>query len=623
MATLQLYLVAFTLFCSVLGGFVPYDYGFDIARHVVRRQSPLVVRGEAGRGVVLRQEVRQLEQDADVWTLYLLGLNLMQSTDQSVPTSWYGLTGIHGIPHKTWGGVGPVPGSESTGYCTHSSVLFPTWHRPYLVLYEQTLISLIERIANTWPEGEERDRYTAAARRFRIPYWDWAITPPSGQSVLPLSVGGSAYVNVNGPVGSQRISNPLYSYTFKPLNATAFLQRPWNIWTSTLRAPTTNDDTAQSNNSLIARNLDHNLSSLSQRLYILFSNYRNYTTFSNNAFIGVDNASYDSLESLHDTVHNLAGGGGQGQPNAQGGHMSYIPYSAFDPIFFLHHTNVDRIFAMWQAGNPQAWIQPQPARMPSYTTYRGQIQDSSTFLTPFFADENGSFWTSDGIRDHTRFGYTYADLGIGPNISRRATANVRKAINRLYGGSSAASLFMKANSRISGGNQPNGKQTDSSGLTRGVVFTGDRYREWIVNVRVRKQAIPEPFSVHVFLGDVPSDPQQWSLTKSHIGMVGVFSSDEFYGMSTGQLDVSGTVPLTTSLINKVIARELASLEPRDVKKYLGAKLCRRVLGVSGKIYDVSQVKGLVTEVVSSVVKAPATEEELPEWGRVQSHFQMR
>ena len=80
-------------------------------------------------------------------------------------------------------------------------------------------------IAGLWPEAE-RDRYVAAAARFRIPYWDWAAPPPSGQSVLPLSVGGSPYVDVNGPSGLQRISNPLFSYSFKPLNATAFAQRP-------------------------------------------------------------------------------------------------------------------------------------------------------------------------------------------------------------------------------------------------------------------------------------------------------------------------------------------------------------------------------------------------------------
>ena len=81
-------------------------------------------------------------------------------------------------------------------------------------------------IATWWPEGETRNRYQVAAVRFRIPYWDWAAAPPSGQSVLPLSVGGSPYIDIDGPNGLQRISNPLFSYTFKPLNATAFTQPP-------------------------------------------------------------------------------------------------------------------------------------------------------------------------------------------------------------------------------------------------------------------------------------------------------------------------------------------------------------------------------------------------------------
>ena len=36
----------------------------------------------------------------------------------------------------------------------------------------------------------------------------------------------------------------------------------------------------------------------------------------------------DSLEAVHDTVHTTVG---------SGGHMSEVPYAAFDPIFWLHH----------------------------------------------------------------------------------------------------------------------------------------------------------------------------------------------------------------------------------------------------------------------------------------------
>ncbi len=39
-------------------------------------------------------------------------------------------------------------------------------------------------------------------------------------------------------------------------------------------------------------------------------------------------------------VHNTVGG--------NGGHMTYPEVAAFDPIFFLHHANVDRLLALWQ-----------------------------------------------------------------------------------------------------------------------------------------------------------------------------------------------------------------------------------------------------------------------------------
>ncbi len=55
---------------------------------------------------------------------------------------------------------------------------------------------------------------------------DWASHPPAGQSVLPSSVGGSPSVNVSGPNGVQEIANPLYTYEFKPLNSSVFIEAP-------------------------------------------------------------------------------------------------------------------------------------------------------------------------------------------------------------------------------------------------------------------------------------------------------------------------------------------------------------------------------------------------------------
>ena len=51
--------------------------------------------------------------------------------------------GIHGRPFIAWDGVNPATpgaGDSATGYCTHGNTLFPTWHRPYLALFEVRIV---------------------------------------------------------------------------------------------------------------------------------------------------------------------------------------------------------------------------------------------------------------------------------------------------------------------------------------------------------------------------------------------------------------------------------------------------------------------------------------------------
>lgn len=139
--------------------FSPYDYGGIDRSNAIKRQSssPYVVTGvHTGSGpngsVPLRLEVRDLERDPTTWTLYLLGLDMLQFTNQMELLSWYQITGrqfllaflyllitlsgIHGRPFGPWDNVQAAPGNENNGYCQHVSILFPPWHRPYLALYE-------------------------------------------------------------------------------------------------------------------------------------------------------------------------------------------------------------------------------------------------------------------------------------------------------------------------------------------------------------------------------------------------------------------------------------------------------------------------------------------------------
>jgi len=229
-------------------------------------------------------------------------------------------------------------------------------------LYEQVLYGLIQNIATFFPAGSTRDQYVAAAAKFRIPYWDWAVVPAAGKTPLPDSVQ-SPLVVVYGPNGPQEISNPLSSYIFDPLNSSDLPDPPvcpnhpprshtesdilqFNVYLETLRYPDSLYENASSRDYLVGQQLNNSAASLRSRLYNLLTNYHDYSKFSNEAWIPAPNpALYDSLESVHDSIHGLVG---------TGGHMSYVTYAAFDPIFMLHHTMVDRVFAMWQVLNPNS-----------------------------------------------------------------------------------------------------------------------------------------------------------------------------------------------------------------------------------------------------------------------------
>ncbi|KAL2172055.1 hypothetical protein VTG60DRAFT_425 [Thermothelomyces hinnuleus] len=628
-----------------------YDYGFDVKKRVKRQlgqRSAMVVQDKTGSEIQVRQEIRQLEQDHDLWTLYILGLSMLQYTDQESLVSYYGLAGIRGMPHQTWGGVEPVTGNENTGYCTHSSVLFPTWHRAYMALYEKVLHDLIQMIATFWPDSE-RQRYENAARRFRLPYWDWAASPPPGQSVLPKSIGGSPFVDVNGPNGLQRIANPLFSYQFNPLDQKAFESSPWNVWTRTLRSPSSGGPDAQSNNTLVALNLDQNRASIVQRLYDLFSNNDNYTLFSNNAM----GEQAESVESLHDTIHSLVGGLWPSQSVPQPGHMTYIQWSAFDPLFFLHHCMVDRIFALWQAIHPNTWVPSSQALLDSYTIRRGQSIDSSTALAPFFSNDNGTFWTSDGVRDHTRFGYTYAELLRGPdtgssNNNLLAASQIRivkQAVNRMYGSFSPAFLFLEE-LRTQGGAAVVGagfrnnhrKTAPRHGLLESKIFVaggnGNRYYQWKVDVCVGRNGSQgilggdgiDGSSISFFLGDLSSLNNL--LNDTHVGTMGVFTAARLSQHEpAGEHDVpiSGSVPLTAALVKKVSEGELAGLASGHVVPYLKRNLKMVMRGTQREVVAGTDDKEICAtllslRVVSSVVEAPWSEDELPKWGEERVEF---
>lgn len=296
----------------------------------LEKRGTFAITGITGTGTHPRLDIHVLRKNTNQWNLYLLTLQAWKAQSQSNPLSYYGVAGIHGVPNQAWDGVQENPNSSgAVGYCTHSSILFPTWHRAYLALFEQEFYATMQTVVQSFPAGKQRQKYAKAASTFRIPYWDWAANPPKGDTTLP-GILTQATVSVTSPSGQQTIANPLLQYNFNPLDSANFYYAPWNAWQSTLRYPTSEDSGATSQQGSATAALTNNAANLKSNVYNLFTQCTQYAEFSNDQSSASDAGCHNSLESIHDLIHSLVGG-------SNDGHMTYLWYAAFDPIFWLHH----------------------------------------------------------------------------------------------------------------------------------------------------------------------------------------------------------------------------------------------------------------------------------------------
>lgn len=134
-----------------------------------------------------------------------------------------------------------------------------------------------------------------------------------------------------------------------------------------------------------------------------------------------------------------------------------------------------------------------------------------------------------------------------------------------------------------------------------------KYTDWIVNIRVEKHTLPSTFGIMVFLGDVPSDPESWSTSHELVGKMSVLaqgpdtSCDKCkHDQATGML-ITGIVPLTEALVDKVHDGDVASLGPNDVEPYLMKNLHWRVKLLGGPEVPRDNVDGLKVIVSSTEV----------------------
>ncbi|KAF2449222.1 Di-copper centre-containing protein [Karstenula rhodostoma CBS 690.94] len=222
-------------------------------------------------------------------------------------------------------------------------------------LASQKLQKVAQSIASRFPTAS-RTKYQDAATKIRIPYWDCAKAFPTNQPVVPTSMTNEK-VAITFPNGTAaQIDNPLYDYNFHPL------------------------DNKEINGT--------------------------YQTFAQaSSAQGCEGSGKaGNLENLHNAIHNA---------NFPG-HMSPSRATAFDPIFRMHHANVNRQLALHQTIFPGTYIVSCVANTLTYALSIGDQLDASSPLKPFHKNAAGDFLTSNSARSIADFGYTYPELTNSP-----------------------------------------------------------------------------------------------------------------------------------------------------------------------------------------------------------------
>ncbi|KAI8159016.1 hypothetical protein K4K49_005078 [Colletotrichum sp. SAR 10_70] len=614
-------------------------------------RGPILVHGipaDDPQNPPVRMEVRDMiKAQPDQWNLYLLGLERFKDN-----------LAIHGLPYKKWpdkpwNNMVRVD-NDFGGFCTHSSILFLTWHRPYLAIFETELYKHVNFIANAYTEDERKADYVKAAKTFRMPYWDWA-RPDLG--VFPPQAASAALNKVVRPkaLSGKSDINPLSNYTFRESATLRDINTVPRVG-ATVRYPNVRDGDAEINRQLLAFFQGEQGSpkgkNLTERVNFILQSYTEFATASSNRFeaqkpSNIDFRGWGSIEDVHNAVHNYTGG--------RGGHMANPEISSFDPIFWLHHANIDRLFAIWQAihdkpSDPLTYVttKPSDANWGNFIVKAGDPEGIDTPLAPFAQSSNGTeqkFWTSEGVRTTEVFGYAY------PETQKARFPTPKDVINeldRLYGKMATFANIMRSSSadldnatqelqqraknhiKAERGQlaaapeqqaplaQTNGVHLPKERELKKLVGAENKYLEWLVNIKAEKAQLGGNYVVHVFLGDVDdASPLLYPTQHSHVGVFATFGQNENTacrncqeGRARGQ-QITGQIPITLALVERYLAGMVDSLTPEDVIPYLQKNLHWRVALVNGEVQDRQNVDNLLVSVVTDEVTIPSNPSDLP------------
>lgn len=147
----------------------------------------------------------------------------------------------------------------------------------------------------------------------------------------------------------------------------------------------------------------------------------------------------------------------------------------------LHHANVDRLIALWQAiYYDSSMFNNSDWQTALFATPAGEV-DANSPLKPFY-DQNGDFHTSNGVRNISTFGYTYPELVNETWLSQEDLSRyVKYMVNSLYSDEKVSSTSSRFRNK---------------GHFRRQSPVGKKYS---IEVQIEKSEVPLPATVDCYI----------------------------------------------------------------------------------------------------------------------------
>jgi tyrosinase len=327
---------------------------------------------------------------------YARGVKAMVARKLADTLGWRFYAGIHGFDRPIWTALGHLKAADKLPssalqkrfwkQCQHGSWYFLPWHRGYLLALEATIRAEVVKLGGPG--------------NWALPYWNYF--GPNDQNQLP-----PAFASPDWPDGKG--TNPLYTkQRYGPNND------------SDVFVPLT----------------EVNLDALT------VPDFTGVASGGDPGFGGVDTgfehggSPHGDLETQpHDWVHGLVGGSNPANPNLPG-LMSDPDTAGLDPIFYLHHANIDRLWEVWIQGTVSLGNPPEANWIKGPASVGQRV-----FSMPL--PPKGAPWdyTPGQMADLSKLDYTYDDVSSAAApaaIAALAAAPPEARLERLRGGAKAA-----------------------------------------------------------------------------------------------------------------------------------------------------------------------------------------